>query len=89
MAAQSRGSVKVFVQPEKLSLLAIATAVFSSRFGQDLEQQLGAAPVKFHVLGRRRDALAAFLLLVFPPPPAEPDVHVPAHPALHVVALVS
>ena len=31
MAAQSRGSVKVLVQPLKLSLLAIATAVFSSR----------------------------------------------------------
>ncbi len=31
MAAQSRGSVKVLVQSLKLSLLAIATAVFSSR----------------------------------------------------------
>ena len=31
MAAQSRGSVNVFVQPLKLSLLAIATAFCSSR----------------------------------------------------------
>ena len=31
MAAQSRGSVKVLVQPLNESLLAIATAVFSSR----------------------------------------------------------
>ena len=30
MAAQSRGSVKVLVQPLNESLLAIATAVFSS-----------------------------------------------------------
>jgi hypothetical protein len=31
MAAQSRGSVKVLVQPLKLSLLAIATELVSSR----------------------------------------------------------
>jgi len=31
MAAQGLGSVKVLVQPLKLSLLAMATAVFSSR----------------------------------------------------------
>jgi hypothetical protein len=31
MAAQSRGSVKVFVQPPKLSLEAMATLFFSSR----------------------------------------------------------
>ncbi len=65
MAAQSRGSVKVLVQPLKLSLLAIATAVFDLgdgvpgvaqmsgprqlAFGQDLEQQFGAALVELQV----------------------------------------
>jgi hypothetical protein len=41
MAAHSRGSVKVLVQPLKLSLEAIATLAFFRSFGQDLEQQLG------------------------------------------------
>lgn len=33
------GSVKVFVHPEKDSLLAIAVEFFSSSLGEDLEQQ--------------------------------------------------
>ena len=49
MAAQSRGSVKVFVQPQKGSLLAIATAALLFAFGEDLEEQFGAAAVEFHV----------------------------------------
>ena len=49
MAAQSRGSVKVLVQPEKASLEAIATADLLLPFGEDLEQQFGAAAVEFHV----------------------------------------
>ena len=49
MAAQSRGSVKVLVQPLKDSLEAIATLVVLLAFGEDLEQQLGAAAVEFHV----------------------------------------
>jgi hypothetical protein len=49
MAAQSRGSVKVLVQPLKLSLLAIATELVSSSLGQHLEQQLGPTPVQLHV----------------------------------------
>ena len=49
MAAQSLGSVKVLVQPENGSLEAIAMAERSSRLGQDLEEQFGAAAVKFHV----------------------------------------
>ena len=49
IAAQSRGSVKVFVQPENGSLEAIAMAVLLLPLGQHLEQQLGAAPAKFQV----------------------------------------
>ncbi len=49
MAAQSRGSVKVFVQPEKASLEAIAMAELLFPLGQNLEQQFGAASVQFHV----------------------------------------
>ena len=49
MAAQSRGSVKVLVQPLKDSLEAMATLALLLPFGQDLEQQLGAAAVEFHV----------------------------------------
>src|SRR5664279_73183 len=49
MAAQSRGSVNVFVQPEKESLEAIATEFFFLSFGQNLEKQLGTAFVEFHV----------------------------------------
>lgn len=44
MAAQSRGSVKVFVQPLKDSLEAMATLFLA--FGQDLEQQFRAATVE-------------------------------------------
>ena len=49
MAAQSRGSVKVLVQPPKDSLEAIATDVLLLAFGEDLEEQFGAAAVEFHV----------------------------------------
>ena len=33
--------------------------------------------------GRRRSAVSALRLVVSPPPPSEPDVRVPPHPALH------
>jgi hypothetical protein len=49
MAAHRRGSVKVSVQPEKETLEAIAMEFFSFAFGQDLEEQLGAAAVELHV----------------------------------------
>ena len=49
IAAQRRGSVKVLVQPLKDSLEAMATLAVLLAFGQDLEQQLGAAAVEFHV----------------------------------------
>lgn len=48
MAAHSRGSVKVFVHPEKDSLDAIATEFFSSRSVRTWNR-LGAATVEFHV----------------------------------------
>ncbi len=48
IAAQSRGSVNVFVQQLKDSVKAIATLSFLP-LGQHLEQQLSAAPVEFHV----------------------------------------
>ncbi len=47
MAAQSRGSVKVLVQPLKLSLLAIATELFSSRSVKTWNSS--SAPVELHV----------------------------------------
>ena len=49
MAAQSRGSVKVLVQPEKRLVGGDRDGVLLLAFGQDLEQQLGAAAVEFHV----------------------------------------
>ncbi len=49
MAAQSRGSVKVLVQPLNGSLLATAMALPVLAFGEDLEQQFGAAAVQREV----------------------------------------
>lgn len=49
MAAQSRGSAKVLVQPPKDSLQAMATDVPFLAFGEDLEEQFSAAAVEFHV----------------------------------------
>jgi hypothetical protein len=48
MAAQSRGSVKVLVQPLKLSLLAIATELVSS-LSVNTWNSLGPTPVQLHV----------------------------------------
>jgi|GEM_PF-5615617 len=48
MAAQSRGSVNVVVQPENDALEAMATVLFLP-FGQHLKKQLGASFVEFHV----------------------------------------
>ncbi len=64
IAAQSRGSVKVWVQPLNDSLEAIATLALFLSFGQDPEQELGAAAVEFHVAqligsGRRRGSAGA------------------------------
>jgi len=42
ITAHSRGSVNVFVQPEKDSLEAIADAVGLLAFGEDPEEELGA-----------------------------------------------
>ena len=41
--------MNVFVQPENDSFDAIATEFFSSPFGQNLEEQLSASLVEFHV----------------------------------------
>jgi hypothetical protein len=49
MAAQSRGSVKVLVQPTEGFVGGDGDAVVFLPFGEDLEQQLGAALVQFHV----------------------------------------
>jgi|ERR1700724_1858527 hypothetical protein len=49
MAAQSLGSVKVLVQPTEVLVGSYGHAVLFLALGQDLEQQLGAAPVQFHV----------------------------------------
>ncbi len=49
IAAHSRGSVKVFVQPEKDSLLVMATLDGFLPIGEDLEQHFRAAAVQFHV----------------------------------------
>ena len=49
IAAQRRGSVKVFVHPEKDSLDAIAIEFFSPAFGEDLEEKFRAAPTEFHI----------------------------------------
>ena len=38
-------------------------------------------------VGSRVERLTTSQPQVFPPPPAEPDVHVPAHPALHAITL--
>lgn len=48
MAAHSRGSVKVLVQPEKDWLEAIATEFFSSRSVKDLEPELGVPVSSAH-----------------------------------------
>jgi hypothetical protein len=49
MAAQSRASVNVLVQPEKESLEAMATEFFSLSFGQNLEKEFRTTLVEFHV----------------------------------------
>ena len=49
MAAQSRGSVNVFVQPEKLSLEAMATEFFSSCSVSTWNSSSAAAFVQLHV----------------------------------------
>ena len=49
MAAHSRGSVKVLVQPLKTVVGGDGDARFLFPFRQNLEEQLGAAPVEFHV----------------------------------------
>jgi hypothetical protein len=54
MAAQKRASVKVLVQPLKLSMLVIATALVSS-LGENLEQKLNASAIQHHVSLPHRD----------------------------------
>ena len=49
MAAHRRGSVKVSVQPEKDWLEANRDGVLLLPLGQDLEEELGAAAVEFHI----------------------------------------
>ena len=49
MAAQSRGSVKVLVQPENGFVGGDRDGGLLLPFGEDLEQQFGAAAVEFHV----------------------------------------
>lgn len=76
MAAQSRGSVNVFVQPPKDSLEAMATL---------LEQEFGAVPVELHVLGRGRDAVHRFRCRFSRPRPPNRTCPLAEHPALHVI----
>ena len=49
MAAQSRGSVNVLVQPEKDSFDAIATLLFSSRSVRTWKSSSAPCAVEFHV----------------------------------------
>ena len=49
IAAHSLGSVKVFVQPEKDSFRGHRDGVVLLPLSQNLEEQLGAAAVQFHV----------------------------------------
>ena len=49
MAAQRRGSVKVLVQPSEALVGRDGHARLLLPFRQNLEQQLGAAPVELHV----------------------------------------
>ncbi len=49
MAAQSLGSVKVLVQPAEVFVGSYGHAVLFLALGQNLEQQLGPAPVQFHI----------------------------------------
>jgi hypothetical protein len=49
MAAHRRGSVKVSVQPEKRLVGGDRDGVLLLAFGEDLEEQLGAAAVELHV----------------------------------------
>lgn len=56
MVAQRRGSVKVLVQLENASLLAIAIAERSSRSVKTLEEEFGAAAVEFQPVHRRLGA---------------------------------
>ena len=44
---------------------------------------VGAYQSRRHVAGSGRGAVPALPPVRFPAPPSEPDVHVPAHPALH------
>jgi hypothetical protein len=53
IAPQSRGSVNVLVHQENDPFVAIATLLFSSHSGQELEQQLRAAAVELHIPVRR------------------------------------
>ena len=48
MAAQSLGSVKVLVQPAEVFVGSYGHALLLA-LGQNLEQQLGPAPVQFHI----------------------------------------
>jgi DNA-directed RNA polymerase specialized sigma54-like protein len=48
MAAQKRASVKVLVQPVKLSMLVMATALVSS-LSENLEQKLNTSAIQHHV----------------------------------------
>jgi hypothetical protein len=61
MAAHRLGSVKVSVQPENDWLEAIAMEFFLLPLGEDLEEELGAAAVEFHVaeLGDHEEVDAA------------------------------
>jgi hypothetical protein len=45
--------------------------------------RVGALPRLDLGVWSARGAVPVFRLVRFPEPPAEPDVHVPAHPALH------
>lgn len=61
MAAQSRGSVKVFVHPPNDSFEAMATLFSVLPLGQNLEQQLRTAAVQFHVADAQLTGVSATL----------------------------
>jgi hypothetical protein len=54
--------------------------------GEDADNVGAAAdfPVESFLVGSARGAVSALRLVRFRGPPAEPDVRVPTHPALHV-----
>lgn len=88
MAAQSRGSVNVLVHEGEGLVGGDGHAVLLLALGQNLEQQLGAAPVQLHMLGRGRDAVHRFWCRFSRPRPPNPPCELAPQRALHVIRCV-